>query len=88
MGVFRPRSRYAPPYMETPPDKIAEDMKQKAKVCQTIAEDKTQESLTGEPAEKVMNEAEAKAWQEKSRLWAEAEAMVRTHAKDSAPPAK
>ena len=63
-------------------------MQQKTKVCETIAEDKTQESLTGESAEKVMNEAEAKAWREKSKIWAEAEAMVRTNSTPPTPPAK
>ncbi len=63
-------------------------MEQKAKVCETIAADKTEESLTGESSEKVMNEGEAKAWREKSRIWAEAEAMVRTNSTNPTPPAK
>ena len=40
-------------------------MQQNAKVCETIAEDKTQESLTGESNEKEMNEQDAKVWQGK-----------------------
>ena len=63
-------------------------MQQKAKVCETIAQDRTQESLTGASNEKVMNEQEAKVWSEKSRIWTEAEAMVRTNSTDPAPPAK
>ena len=63
-------------------------MQQKAKVCETIAQDKTQESLTGESSEKAVNEEAAKAWREKSRVWAEAEAMVRAGSTDPVPPAR
>jgi len=63
--------------MGTPTEKISEAMQQKAKVCETIAEDKTQESLTGEPQEKEQNEQDAKVWREKSKVWTEAEAIVR-----------
>ncbi len=65
--------------MPTEPTKISEELKQKAKVCETIAEDKTQESLTGEPHEKEMNEQEAKVWREKSKVWTEAEAIARAN---------
>ena len=74
--------------METPPDKISEAMQQKAKVCETVAEDKTQESLTGEPHKKELNEQAAKVWREKSKVWTEAEAIVRAGTPDSAPSAK
>lgn len=73
-----------PPDMETPPEQISEVLQQKAKVCETIAEDKTQESLTGEPHEKELNEQEAKVWREKSKVWTEAEAIVRTGITDPA----
>ena len=64
--------------MQTEPTKISEAMQQKAKVCETVAEDKIQESLTGEPHEKELNEQEAKVWREKSKVWTEAETIVRT----------
>ena len=64
--------------MPTEPTNISEAMQQKAKVCETVAEDKIQESLTGESHEKEMNEQEAKVWREKSKVWTEAEAIVRT----------
>lgn len=72
----------------SPPGIISEAMRQKAKVCETIAQDKTQESLTGESSEKAVNEEAAKAWLEKSRVWAEAEAMVRANPTDPVPPAR
>ncbi len=74
--------------METSPDKISEAMQQKAKVCETIAEDKTQESLTGEPHEKELNEQSAKVWHEKSKVWKEAEAIVRAGLPAPTAPAK
>jgi len=74
--------------MENPPTKISEVMQQKAKVCETVAEDKTQESLTGEPHEKELNELDAKVWREKSKVWTEAAAIVRTDTTDPALPAK
>ena len=73
--------------MQNEPTKISEELKQKAKVCETIAEDKTQESLTGEPHQKELNEQEAKVWQEKSKVWTEAEAIVRADPANPAPPA-
>jgi hypothetical protein len=74
--------------MELSPDKISEAMQQKAKVCETIAADKSQESLTGEPHEKKLNEQDAKVWREKSKVWTEAAAIVHTDTPDPAPPAK
>ena len=64
-------------FMQTEPTKVSEELKQKAKVCETIARDKTQESLTGASSEKEQNEQEAKVWREKSKVWQEAEAIVR-----------
>jgi hypothetical protein len=72
--------------METSPDKISEVLQQKAKVCETVAADKTQESLTGEPHKKELNEQEAKVWREKSKVWTEAEAIVRTGITDPVAP--
>lgn len=65
---------------------ISEAMQQKAKVCATVAEDKTQESLTGEPHEKAMNEQDAKDWRLKSEIWLEAEATLRASTPDQTPP--
>jgi len=68
--------------------KITEELQHKAAVCETIAQDKTEESLTGESCEKAMNEEEAKAWRLKSQVWAEAEAIVRAGASGAPPPPK
>ncbi len=73
--------------MQTEPTKISEAMQQKAIVCETVAEDKTQESLTGESHEKELNEQAAKVWREKSKVWTEAETIVRTGITDPAPSA-
>jgi hypothetical protein len=63
--------------MQTQPAKISEVLQQNAKVCETIAEDKIEESLTGASCEKKMNEQEAKEWMLKSKVWREAETVVR-----------
>ncbi len=63
-------------------------MQQNAKVCETIAQDKIEESLTGASCEKEMNEQDAKAWRLKSQVWLEAEAIVRAGSADPSPPAK
>jgi hypothetical protein len=41
-------------------------MKQEAKVCETIAADFDQETLTGESSDHAVNEQAAKAWRLKS----------------------
>jgi len=74
--------------MQTETKNVSEVLQQKAKVCETIAEDKTEKSLTGESHEKEMNEQEAKIWREKSKVWTEAEAIVRTHPTAPPPPSK
>lgn len=74
--------------MQTPPTELSEAMQQKAKVCETIAQDKTQESLTGPSNEKELNEQEAKAWREKSQVWQEAETVVRAGTLKQTPPDK
>ena len=63
--------------MQEPPNKATEQMEQKAKVCETVAEDFTQESLTGASCDKALNEQAAKEWRSKSQVWTEAEAIVR-----------
>ena len=70
--------------MELSTDKISEAMQQKAKVCETIAADKTQESLTSEPHQKDLNEQDAIVWREKSKVWTEAEVLVRKGTPDPA----
>jgi hypothetical protein len=63
-------------------------MAEKAKVCETIAEDKTQESLTGASCEKELNEQAAKDWRLKSQVWTEAGAIVKAAPSEPSPPAK
>lgn len=70
--------------MQTDLKKISAAMQRKAKVCETIAQDKTQEALTGESKDKELNEQEAKGWREKSKVWQEAEAIV--HDNSTGPP--
>ena len=62
--------------MQTEPTNISEQMKRKAEVCETIAQDKIEESLTGASCEKEMNEQEAKTWRLKSQVWVEAAVIV------------
>ena len=63
--------------METELTKITEALQHKAAVCETIAQDKTEESLTGASCEKELNAQDAKDWRLKSQVWVEAEAIVR-----------
>jgi hypothetical protein len=72
--------------MQTQLTKIFEEMQRQAKLCRTIAQDKTEESLTGAPNDKEKNEQEAKEWIVKSQIWLEAEAVVRFGLTDQAPP--
>ena len=74
--------------MNQQPINRSEALEQKAKVCATVAEDITEESLTGEACEKEKNEAEAKVWQQKSEGLLKAAAMVSATASDQAPPVK
>lgn len=63
--------------MQTQQTRIAEELQRQAKLCETIAQDKTEESLTGAANEKEKNEQEAKDWLSKSQVWLEAETLVR-----------
>ena len=63
--------------MQTQTTKIIEELQRQARRCETIAQDKTQESLTGASSDKEKNEQEAKEWLLKSQVWQEAEAVVR-----------
>jgi len=74
--------------MPAEPTNISEELQHKAKVCETIAQDKTEESLTGASAEKATNEQDAKDWRLKSEVWLEADAIVQAGSTEPAPPAK
>jgi hypothetical protein len=74
--------------MPTEPPNISEELQRKAKVCETIAQDKTEESLTGASAEKEINQQDAKVWRLKSEVWLEADAIVRADSNAQSPSAK
>jgi guanylate kinase len=57
--------------------KIIEEMQQRARTCETVAQDSTEEALTGEPSAKEKNTQDANEWMLKSKVWLEAEAVVR-----------
>ena len=57
--------------------KIIEEMQRNAKVCETVAQDSTEEALTGASCDKEKNTRAAKEWMIKSTVWIEAEAVVR-----------
>jgi hypothetical protein len=61
----------------TEPLKASEEMQRQAKICETIAQDKKEEALTGDASEREMNEQDAKEWMVKSKVWLKAEAIVR-----------
>lgn len=62
--------------METPLNELIAEMQQHAKTCETVAQDKTQEALTGDAKDKEKNEQEARMWAIKAQVWREAEAVV------------
>jgi hypothetical protein len=74
--------------MPTDSTNISNELQRKAKVCETIAQDKTEESLTGASAEQETNQQDANAWKLKSEVWLEADAIVRAGSISQAPPAK
>jgi hypothetical protein len=63
--------------METTLTKIIEEMQRRAKVCETAANDSTEQALTGESCEKEKNTQLAKDWMLKSKVWLEAEDAIR-----------
>ena len=63
--------------MQTLLTKIIEEMQRQAKVCDTVAQDKTQEALTGASADNEKNTLEAAEWTVKSKVWLQAEEFVR-----------
>ena len=56
---------------------IIDELQRQAKVCETVAHDAAEQSLTGASSEKEKNAQEAKEWMMKSKVWLEAEAVVR-----------
>ncbi len=74
--------------MPMEPAKISEELQHKAKVCEAIAQDKTEESLTGASADKATNQQDAKDWRQKSEVWLEADAIVREVSVGQSPPAE
>jgi hypothetical protein len=73
--------------MQTEPTKTSEAMQRKAEVCETIAQDKTEESLTGDSCDKEKNKQDAEIWRSKSEVWLEAEAITRAGISGQPPPA-
>jgi hypothetical protein len=63
--------------MQTPLTQIIEEMQQRAKTCETAAQDATQEALTGESNAREKHTQDASEWTIKSKVWLEAEAVVR-----------
>ena len=63
--------------MQAPLRKIIEELQQHARTCETAAKDSTEEALTGESCVKEKNLQDAKEWMIKSKVWLEAEAVVR-----------
>jgi len=63
--------------MQTLLTKIIEEMQRQARVCETVAQDKTQEALTGASADNEKNTLEAKEWALKAKVWLEAEQFAR-----------
>ena len=64
-------------HMPTSLTQILEAMQQHAKTCETASKDATEESLTGEASLREKNEQAASEWMLKSKVWLEAEAVVR-----------
>jgi hypothetical protein len=63
--------------MPTSFNQIVEQMQQHAKTCETAAQDSNQEALTGESNAKEKNTQDANEWMIRSKVWLEAEAIVR-----------
>ncbi len=63
-------------------NKVIEKLQRHAKVCETAAQDATEEALTGESCEKEKNEQDAQLWLMKAQIWRDAEAIVRGESND------
>ena len=62
--------------MKTPETMLIEEMQQRARTCETVAKDKSEEALTGAASEKDQNTQDAKEWMIRSEVWLEAESIV------------
>jgi len=69
--------------MPTALNQIVEQMQQRARTCETAAQDATQEALTGESNAKEKNTQDANEWTIRSKVWLEAETVVRGFAVES-----
>lgn len=63
--------------MQTQLAKIIEELRRNATVCETVARDKAEEARTAESCDTERNTQEAKEWMIKSKVWQEAEVVVR-----------
>jgi hypothetical protein len=63
--------------MQTPLTQILEELQQRARTCEAAAQDATQEALTGESNAREKKTVDASEWTIKSKVWQEAEAVVR-----------
>ena len=59
---------------------IVEALHSRAKVCATAAEDATQAALTGDACNKEAKTQDAREWLIRSKVWLEAEEIVREQA--------
>ena len=62
--------------MKTSQTMLIEEMQQRARTCETVAKDRTEEALTGASSEKDQNTQDAKEWMIRSKVWLEAEEIV------------
>lgn len=63
---------------------LIETFQSRAKVCATAAEDATQEALTGDACNKAAKTQDAREWLIRSKVWLEAEEIVREQAANPA----
>ena len=63
--------------MQTEMTQIIDELQQRARTCETAARDATEEALTGESNARERKTQDAAEWTIKSKVWLEAEAVVR-----------
>ena len=56
---------------------ILAELQRQAKVCETVAQDVAEEALTGASCDREQHTREAREWALRSKVWLEAEAVVR-----------
>lgn len=66
--------------MENSLRNLVDDLGGQALVCETVAQDLNEQSLTGESRLKEKYETEAREWLLKAGVWREAESLARKHA--------